>query len=641
MRLFRMAEQIKNILAYFMLLLTCTNFVQKNSIVMKSLLLSCLLFCLIKPSVAQSYIYTPVETDLANSMERIIDFHANIEVKSDGNLIVTEYITIYAGGIDIRHGIVRSIPQNRADTAGLKRQTPLKVVSLTNNGDTSGYHTKVSGNEILIYAGTSDIILEKGIYQYKLVYETQGKIGHGMRGQVLFFDDFAELTWNVMGGDCAYTTERVSATLHLPNNAEAIRWSCYTGITGSTEQDCDCDNNKAAFTFRTSRALQPNEGFTISVAFPQNIVLPPTAAEKSIEQSWNWAIAITHLFVILTFMGLSWLIAGRGARRPVVIPQFSPPNGWSAEQVSYLNKCKFNARTFTAALLQMAVRGAIGIECRQNHNDIKEYYITNKAVSFKDLNLNNNQQDIYEKLNSAISSSKRKSLKLSPLSKDILGSAAKNLKDAITRIIPTDNLYKIKYGYTKAALYINIAFFISYLLMYNHYNGDYISLFITPVILIIIQMRFVVLMKAPTAFGAKVKSDLAGLKMYLVTAEKHRLNYLTPPEQTPEHFEEMLPYAFALGVENKWCEKFHDVLKKYNYSPNWFDTDSDIDKLSNITSKHFIREVNHSVRISSKYKEPSSFYSSSSSSGSSSRSSGSSGGGYSGSGGGGGGVRGW
>ena len=605
------------------------------------LLFSLILVSLIMPSLAQSDIYVPTDADMTNSTERIIDLHADIIVKSDGNLIVTEYITIYAGGDEIRRGIIRNIPQNRVDTAGVSKRISIDVISLTRNGESSDYHTSVSGGELLIYTGSSDIILEKGIHQYELVYETKGKISHGMRGHVLFFDDFAEITWNVLGGDCVYTVERVSATLHLPDSTETLRWSCYTGATGSTEQACNCDINNNALTFRASHALQPGEGFTISTAFPQHAVSPPSSDELFVEKIFNVMIAFIHLFVILTFMLLSWLIAGRGARKQVVALQFNPPNGWSAEQVSYLYKCRFNARTFTACLLQMAVRGAIGIECRQNHEGKKEYYLTDKVTSLKDLKLNNIQREIYENLIGSISSSKNKSLKISIFAHQILASAAKKLKDTIERFFPAENLYKVKYRYIQAAFYINIAFLISYLFIYDYYNGDYISLFATPVILILIQLKFASLMKATTEFGEKVKSELAGLKMYLGTAEKHRLNYLTPPEQTPQHFEEMLPYAFALEVENKWCEKFHDVLKRYNYSPDWYNTDNpEIDKLSDITSLRFTHEINDSIRTYSKFKESSSSGSSSSSD-SSSRSSSSSDGGYSGSGGGGGGIRGW
>jgi uncharacterized membrane protein len=33
-----------------------------------------------------------------------------------------------------------------------------------------------------------------------------------------------------------------------------------------------------------------------------------------------------------------------------------------------------------------------------------------------------------------------------------------------------------------------------------------------------------------------------------------------PPEETPELFERYLPYAVALGVENRWADRFAAVL---------------------------------------------------------------------------------
>ena len=57
--------------------------------------------------------------------------------------------------------------------------------------------------------------------------------------------------------------------------------------------------------------------------------------------------------------------------------------------------------------------------------------------------------------------------------------------------------------------------------------------------------------------------------MYLEMAEKDRINLLNPPDRTPEHFEAMLPYAFALGIEHKWSALFESILAAAAYNPNW------------------------------------------------------------------------
>ena len=64
------------------------------------------------------------------------------------------------------------------------------------------------------------------------------------------------------------------------------------------------------------------------------------------------------------------------------------------------------------------------------------------------------------------------------------------------------------------------------------------------------------LIKKPSPEKLALQSEIEGFKMYLEMAEKDRLRLLNPPERTPEHFEAMLPYAFALGVEHQWTENF-------------------------------------------------------------------------------------
>jgi uncharacterized membrane protein len=141
----------------------------------------------------------------------------------------------------------------------------------------------------------------------------------------------------------------------------------------------------------------------------------------------------------------------------------------------------------------------------------------------------------------------------------------------------------------------------------------------------LLYTRFAFNIFLPTKKGAQVIADIKGLRMYMKIAEQHRLNILHPPEQTPVHFEKLLPYAMALGVANEWCKKFAAVLKVANYQPAWSADTFDHRSWSNFNSS-FAQTLNSSV--------------SSASTGSSNWSSGSGGGGSSGGGGGGGGGRG-
>jgi uncharacterized membrane protein len=122
--------------------------------------------------------------------------------------------------------------------------------------------------------------------------------------------------------------------------------------------------------------------------------------------------------------------------------------------------------------------------------------------------------------------------------------------------------------------------------------------------------------------------------MFLVTAEKDRLEALNPPNVTPEVFEKFLPYAIALDCENQWSKKFEaeaaaagvtpDSHGNY-YAPGWY-SGSSFDRLG---SDGFANAIGSSMA------------SAAAAASSAPGSSGSGGGGSSGGGGGGGGGGGW
>ncbi len=110
-------------------------------------------------------------------------------------------------------------------------------------------------------------------------------------------------------------------------------------------------------------------------------------------------------------------------------------------------------------------------------------------------------------------------------------------------------------------------------------GGFPVGLFLTVLGLILLNELFYQLMKAPTRSGRKLLDQIEGFRMYLDTAEKDELNLQHPPEKTPQLFEQYLPYALALDVSQRWCERFAGVLASaeqdgHPYHPGWYDGDS-------------------------------------------------------------------
>lgn len=62
--------------------------------------------------------------------------------------------------------------------------------------------------------------------------------------------------------------------------------------------------------------------------------------------------------------------------------------------------------------------------------------------------------------------------------------------------------------------------------------------------------------------GQVLREDWLGFKMFLETAERYRLQNLTP-----ETFEKYLPYAMIFGVEKKWAKSFESLNLE---QPSWY-----------------------------------------------------------------------
>lgn len=634
----------------------------------------CALLLLLCPAIYGQY----DDFDKADRTERIINFHSDIIIDTTGVIRVTESIKVYAGGEGIKRGIVRSIPLYRTDKYGKKKKMNTDIVFVFCNGHEEDYKTEDTGEYKEIYIGNPNVYLEPGIYEYAIVYKSAGQVG--------FFDDYDELYWNVTGNDWEFSIGHASASITLPDKARSITASCYTGSSGSTEMNCSSEKAGNTVNFETHNLLSAHEGFTVAVSFPRDIVKrppPPTPLELFWEKYKHLLCALICLAIFGCFFYFTWRKVGKDPEKPVAIPTFNPPHGISPAATRYLYKRKYDDKAFTAALVGMAVKGAVRITD-------KDRQYTMEAIEKKD-NLSGEEKGIYDALfpdsksitvtntNHRIFAKTNLNLTNSlQVNWDLKNYFLENLKYVAFGAVLTLALiilYIIIVGYTilEGSIFFTAPFIglaAMFMAMKKNIKGCLISLikfsglaffgllsFVSSFSalmsaavlskenwmtgafvlgLLILYGIYVYLIKAPTKLGAQTAAELEGFKMYLATAEEHRLNLLTPPERTPELFEKLLPYAIALDVENEWGKKFTDVLKQFNYNPDWYDSSKPFS--SSGFPLTFARSFTSSV--SSAGINPVSTVSSSSSSGGS-WSSGSSGGGFSGGGGGGGGGRGW
>ncbi|WP_319411024.1 DUF2207 domain-containing protein [uncultured Cohaesibacter sp.] len=170
------------------------------------------------------------------------------------------------------------------------------------------------------------------------------------------------------------------------------------------------------------------------------------------------------------------------------------------------------------------------------------------------------------------------------------------------------------------------------------FPGLYDFVEIAPVLLLLfmwlLALSFYQWMKAPTLLGRQVMDKIDGLKLFMtvtVAQQAEQANAADMPDLTPELYEDLLPYAIALGVERKWSETFETKVfsqlpPERAYHPIWY-----VGAFNAHEPSAALAQVTDAIgtNLSSAMTPPAS------------SSSGSSGGGFSGGGGGGGGGGGW
>jgi uncharacterized membrane protein YgcG len=542
-----------------------------------------------------------------NRTERAVSIHAGIVIDVTGVIRVTETMKVFAAGDVFKRGITWEIPLSRTDSHGKRKKTPVNIISIQRDGMPERYKTE----DGVIYIGRADVFLEPGIYEYVIVYESTGQIG--------FFDEYDELYWNVTG-NWPVSIEKAAAAITLPHDAQSLTAACYTGISGSAEMNCSYKAAGNKVHFETGRMLAPDEEFTVALSFPRDIISrppPPTQLALFWQEYRHPASASSCLLVFLFFFYFTWSKVGKSPPRPAVIPLLKPPHDRSPAATRYLFKRNGDNKAFAAALVSMAVKKALRIS-----NTGKQFSL--EPLGKKE-NMSDEENAIYDVLfanNQSIAVSDRHYTKFADADYKMRKSLEENwnleyyflnnyryigfgcvLAPALTMLyvalvedfnVP---LAVVSTVLTFASLCMLMAkqkpasgcmdvlfkFALLFIFMFAFFTMAIPPLMIICaegtmicrgllLALIILCALYIYAIRTHTILGAQTASELEGFRMYLKTAEERRLNLFTPP-RTPEVFEKLLPYAIALGVDNKWGKKFTDILKAANYNPDWYRSD--------------------------------------------------------------------
>ncbi|MCX7554682.1 DUF2207 domain-containing protein [Marinicella sp. S1101] len=544
--------------------------------------------------------------------EYIKHYHSDIELKANGDVYVTETITVNVEHHNIKRGIYRDFPTIYKTPLLTKSTVDFEVISVTRNGVPEPHHTEQLSNGVRVYIGTRSQMVERGEQTYQIKYRTNR--------QVAFMDSYDRFYWNVTGNDWRFRMNQVTAQVSLPDGVSMamVNSEVWTGFGGESSADFNSEINDNELKITSTQPLAAYQGMTFSLQIPKGHIIDNSSwLLDFLSDNMMWVLMVLAFLSLLMFYTIAWREHGQDPEPGVIMPLFYPPKDLSPAAMRFVMEEQSNHKNLTAALINLAVKGYVKLkkigsgyllEKQDTAGKQLESMSSGEKIIMRKLLSNRNSITINKtydkkinKTNSELKQHLKKEFKAKCFKDNtMLGVFGIMISVVILMFylmhmnifghhifwgigiaggVLAYGLYQIYHSF-KSQFNLGNLGFVGYML-YIVFSGSGLKIsgdvLILAGFLVVINGVFIWLLKSPTPFGRELMDKIEGFKLYLSTAEQHRLDIMHPPEMTPQIFEKYLPYAMALSVENQWSQRFANHLKasgleqsQHDYSPNWY-----------------------------------------------------------------------
>lgn len=508
----------------------------------------------------------PVEAQRTIEFPR---FEATIQVDSTGRVSIEERITTRFTGE--WNGIFRRIPVSYASNHGVDTRLALRMDGVeAGDGSALEYEVSQQGPARLIR------IRVPGAHDATRVVVVRYSVANALR----FFEDHDELYWNVTGTEWEGPLGEASATVVLPEGATGIRSALFTGADGARESDGTFVRDGVTLRFDSDRALGWGRGMTVAVGWTRGAVVRPSVVKRTARFiASNWL-----LFLPLGpagFFFIAWLRRGRdpktrhGARS--ITPQWDPPADLRPAEVGALVDSRLNSRDLAATLVDLAVRGYVSMAEVSDDGDEKgdvEFARIRGRASWDGLETFERSMlagVFRESTANPFAPALAESTRLSKI-RGKFSDYLMLVRDELWQGMVDKGLYDRRPDQVRGmwwvwALLATLGVFCVGLVARATLFVPVPSIFLATALTLLPSIVFAQLMPARTMAGSRTRDRVLGLEEFLRRVDGDRLARMRPDATT---FERLLPYALALGVEERWAEAFAEIGID---PPEWYTTE--------------------------------------------------------------------
>ena len=528
-------------------------------------------------------------------------YDIDVVVNEDNSYMFVE--TIKVNYDSPRHGIYRYIPMTDMDG-----NTALKVDSMW--VDDWDYETYEEDSCKVFKIGSGDVTVT-GPQTFRFGYRIRMYDDMDTSGDLLYVD--------LLPTDWETAIKASTITVKLPKPVDEESIELYASGYGSSETvdnvfwSYDEDSNSVTI---EGRRLEKGIGITMLINLPEGYWV------GQMNREWMKPAVMGILIGAALLLGILWLLFGRDKK---IIPtvEFYPPEGLTPAEVGFIIDGTVDKKDLVSLIIYYADKGYLSIDqydkkkfrlTKLKDIDPEEklfartlfngLFKTGDTVGLDELGeeFGDAYLSSYESLTGLYSKKKNRQITLKSQVLSVLGIvitamaavltaafAAEYNQDggvlsfigiffpAILAVIFTVILLVMdskKYigGKTGKLVGSAVMWLIDGAVLVlggicagRSFENSLTGLMFT--VCIIAAQLFTVNMMQRTPHSIELMGKILGLKNFIQTAELDRINALV--EENPSYYYDVLPYAFVMGLTDKWAKNFENITIQ---SPDWYNS---------------------------------------------------------------------
>jgi|GEM_PF-1701437 len=499
------------------------------------------------------------------SNEKITNFDVDLKVNKNGSIDVVERIS-YITDEEGKRGIYRNIPYKYENASLIKFENKIGIYNFKStylDGTPTGLYTQNEDNVMYNRLGEENIFL-KANQEYTYI------ISYTMYNIIRTSGDVKQIYINAIGNYWEIPIEKYRVKISGINGDVEV----YTGNIGETNKEYSLDKSDGVYIITSTKNISLGEGMSF-------IINSTDFVYSNIDMWYNRIMTYPVILMLLILIPISlffsilrFIYGIKHNKLKSIVVEYMPPNisPLIAKKLMNKNKNKYSM----IVLFQLIQKGIIKFrEKNPKHNNEEYVREVGKPVEKREKQFNDYVEKEYyldmnliENINLEVSDYEKVAIKNLVLVKNDIFKKSKAFSKIETTlnqeidIMYLDFYSNINARYILPYIFILIFLVIGFIAIFGNQILD--GIIISPLIIVLLTSSYLSSLRKYTDRYKDELAKIKGFEKFLVKVESNKLKEFLNIEDLVSYFNEILPFAIALELENKYLELLNKSIEIYD-----------------------------------------------------------------------------